>query len=64
MIKKNYIFKLNFNLESHGLSRMRRNHIHFAIGRWGDADVKSGMRSNCNVFIYANVTKAMRGTFD
>jgi 2'-phosphotransferase len=43
---------------------MDRNHIHLAIGRYGDANVISGMRSSCDVFIYINVIKAMKGTFD
>ncbi|GET54835.1 tRNA 2'-phosphotransferase Tpt1 [Rhizophagus irregularis DAOM 181602=DAOM 197198] len=46
-------------IESHGLSRMNRNHIHFAVGRYGDANVTSGMRASCDVFIYVNVPKAM-----
>ncbi|RGB28454.1 KptA family-domain-containing protein [Rhizophagus diaphanus] len=46
-------------IELHGLSRMNRNHIHFAIGRYGDANVTSGMRASCDVFIYVNVPKAM-----
>ncbi|CAB4429667.1 unnamed protein product [Rhizophagus irregularis] len=46
-------------IESHGLSKMNRNHIHFAVGRYGDANVTSGMRASCDVFIYVNVPKAM-----
>ena len=34
---------------SGGLSRMKRNHIHFAAGEPGDDGVISGMRSSCPV---------------
>jgi len=39
-----------------GLSRMKRNHIHFATGlpQEGSDDVISGMRTSCDVYIYVN----------
>ncbi|KAI8825499.1 phosphotransferase KptA/Tpt1 [Chytriomyces cf. hyalinus JEL632] len=46
-------------IESQGLSKMNRNHIHFAVGRPGDSGVISGMRGTCNVLIYINVSQAM-----
>eukprot|EP00127_Corallochytrium_limacisporum_P001070 Clim_evm8s37 gene=Clim_evmTU8s37 len=44
-----------------GLSRMRRQHIHMAVGLppGEGTDVVSGMRSNCNLVIYIDVAKAM-----
>ncbi|CAG8770087.1 4130_t:CDS:2, partial [Acaulospora morrowiae] len=47
------------NIRSQGLSKMNRNHIHCATGRFGDSGVKSGMRKNCDLFIYINVARAM-----
>eukprot|EP01132_Coremiostelium_polycephalum_P005148 gene5148-6408_t len=40
-----------------GLSKMERNHIHFAIGQQGN--VVSGMRSNCDMVIHINLQKAL-----
>lgn len=37
-----------------GLSRMKRNHIHLAKGLPGEDGVISGMRKNCEVYIYIN----------
>jgi 2'-phosphotransferase len=42
-----------------GLSRMRRNHIHFATGLLGEEGVISGMRHSCNVLIYIDLGKAL-----
>ncbi|CAG8511919.1 2193_t:CDS:2 [Funneliformis caledonium] len=47
-------------IETQGLSKMNRTHIHFATGKWGDQNVKSGMRANCDVYIYINVYEAMK----
>jgi len=52
------------NLESikkNGLNRMRRNHVHFARGLSKDSGVISGMRSDCEVFIYLDAKKALQG---
>ncbi|XP_060532422.1 tRNA 2'-phosphotransferase 1-like isoform X2 [Cylas formicarius] len=43
-----------------GLSRMRRNHIHFAKGLPGDKQILSGMRRNCQIVIYINLELALR----
>jgi 2'-phosphotransferase len=43
-----------------GLSRMNRQHIHFAVGRLGEDGVVSGMRKSCTVFIYVDCAKAMQ----
>lgn len=40
-----------------GLSRMGRNHIHFAKGLIGENGVISGMRHSCDVMIYLDVAK-------
>lgn len=42
-----------------GLSRMGRNHIHFAAGEPGENGVISGMRSSCEVIIILNLKKAL-----
>ena len=44
---------------SHGLSRMKRNHIHFSAGELNDGRVISGMRRSSEVLIYIDVSKAM-----
>lgn len=38
-----------------GLSRMKRNHIHFGLGR----NVTSGIRTNSDIFIYINIKLAL-----
>ena len=42
-----------------GLNRMKRNHIHMAVGVPGDDFVISGMRSSCQVTIFVDVARAM-----
>ncbi|OWF37615.1 uncharacterized protein LOC110467255 [Mizuhopecten yessoensis] len=42
-----------------GLSRMGRNHIHFAAGEPGENGVISGMRSSCEVVIRIDMEKAL-----
>ena len=42
-----------------GLSRMKRNHIHFSAGEPNDGRVISGMRRSSEVLIYIDVSKAM-----
>ena len=39
-------------IQKQGLSRMSRNHIHFASGLPKDKQVISGMRKSCDVYIY------------
>ena len=46
-------------IKESGLSKVKRNHIHFAAGEPGDQGVISGMRSSAQVFIYIDVEKAM-----
>ncbi|CAG8467860.1 595_t:CDS:2 [Ambispora gerdemannii] len=40
------------SINSTGLKKMTRNHIHFAVGRWG-------VRVTCDLFIYVDIEKAM-----
>lgn len=47
------------NIKKGGLSRMKRNHIHFAIGLPGNSKVISGMRKSAEVFIYINLKLAI-----
>ncbi len=48
-------------IRQHGLSRMRRTHIHFAKGEPGADGVISGMRKNAEVKVYIDLRKAMDG---
>nr|CAG8433910.1 7405_t:CDS:2 [Entrophospora candida] len=52
------------DIESQGLSKMKRAHIHFATGLYGDKDVKSGMRHNCDLFIYIDMSKAIEDNIE
>jgi 2'-phosphotransferase len=47
------------SIKHQGLSRMKRNHIHFAPGLPGQDGVISGMRGSCQVLIYINMKKAL-----
>jgi len=47
------------SIEKNGLSKMRRNHIHFAQGLPGTKGVISGMRSQADVLIYIDIAKAL-----
>ncbi|XP_057205281.1 tRNA 2'-phosphotransferase 1 isoform X2 [Triplophysa rosa] len=47
------------SIQSQGLSRMNRTHIHLASGLPGEGGVISGMRQNCDLAVYINVPKAM-----
>ncbi|GAA99575.1 uncharacterized protein L969DRAFT_47695 [Mixia osmundae IAM 14324] len=42
-----------------GLKTMSRTHIHLARGPPGSPDVTSGIRPNCNVYIYVDAKAAM-----
>lgn len=48
-------------IKKEGLSKMARNHIHFAVGLPDDPNVKSGIRKSSQVFIYIDVDKARQG---
>lgn len=43
------------SIQSSGLNRMDRKHIHFAKS----ANAKSGQRTNCNMFVFVNMKQAM-----
>ncbi|KAE9255360.1 hypothetical protein PF004_g609 [Phytophthora fragariae] len=45
---------------SSGLSKMQRNHIHFAEREVMDDEVVSGMRSNCNMLLYVDFPMAVK----
>lgn len=51
------------SIMKNGLSRMSRNHIHFARGMFGDKNVTSGMRKDCDAFLSINVEKCMKDGF-
>lgn len=44
-----------------GLSRMKRNHIHFAPDVPGGQEIISGMRHNCQILIFIDMEKALKG---
>ena len=44
-------------IKHEGLSRMNRNHIHFAAGLPDNDNVISGMRKSCQIYIYINGRK-------
>ncbi|BGP15935.1 hypothetical protein JCM10213_003634 [Rhodosporidiobolus nylandii] len=46
-------------IEKEGLKVMTRNHIHCAVGLAGEEGVTSGMRNNCDLFIYLDVAKLL-----
>ena len=52
-------FKAWNEIQKKGLSRMKRNHIHFAAGEPGSEGVISGMRGSAQVNIYIDLHKAM-----
>merc|ERR1712152_54787 len=53
-------FKAWNGIQQSGLSRMERNHIHFAAGEPGSEGVISGMRGSAQVYIYIDVHSAMK----
>ena len=46
-------------IKNKGLYKMKRNHIHFAVGLPGDNQIISGARHNCEVFIFIDIENAM-----
>eukprot|EP01112_Ceratiomyxa_fruticulosa_P001862 TRINITY_DN1201_c0_g3_i3.p1 TRINITY_DN1201_c0_g3~~TRINITY_DN1201_c0_g3_i3.p1 ORF type:complete len:304 (+),score=80.68 TRINITY_DN1201_c0_g3_i3:60-914(+) len=52
------------SIKKSGLSKMRRNHIHMAIGEYGSKSVISGMRSSCEIVIYIDIARAMQDGID
>lgn len=58
IIHGTYLNKLPLIYESGGLSKMNRNHIHFAYDNDPDK-VVSGMRKSCNVLIYLDINKCI-----
>jgi 2'-phosphotransferase len=47
-------------IETKGLCKMERNHIHLAKGYIGDPHVISGMRENCEIYIELNKGKMVK----
>ena len=47
------------NIRWSGLLAGSRNEVHFAIGLMGDARVKSGMRNDCDLFVYLDGPRAV-----
>nr|XP_040031353.1 tRNA 2'-phosphotransferase 1 isoform X1 [Gasterosteus aculeatus aculeatus] len=47
------------SIQQEGLSRMKRTHIHLALGLPGEEGVISGMRKDCDLAVYIDVFKAL-----
>ena len=47
------------SIKKNGLNKMKRTHIHFALGLATDKNVISGMRSSSEVLIYLNMEKCL-----
>ena len=47
-------------IKTEGLKTMNRTHIHLTTGLPGDGEVISGMRKSCTVFIYIDMSKAIK----
>ncbi|XP_065919311.1 tRNA 2'-phosphotransferase 1-like [Dysidea avara] len=47
------------SIKLQGLSKMKRNHIHFAPDIPGGNEVISGMRHNCQILIFIDLKKAL-----
>jgi 2'-phosphotransferase len=52
------------SIKKQGLSKMTRNHIHFAVGTPGESHVISGMRSSCQVLVYVDIAAALADGVD
>jgi 2'-phosphotransferase len=55
-----FLDKWENHISKEGLSRMTRNHVHFAKGLPHDDQVISGMRKSCNVYIYVDGDKCAK----
>jgi RNA:NAD 2'-phosphotransferase (TPT1/KptA family) len=51
------------SIRTHGLRRMRRRHVHMATGLPGDGEVKSGIRTDCEVAVWVDVRRVWRRVF-
>jgi 2'-phosphotransferase len=49
------------SIKSTGLSKMARQHIHMSEDFPGSKEVISGMRKNCEVAVFVDVPKALKG---
>lgn len=58
VIHGTYLKHWNF-IKSQGLSRMNRTHIHFANGLPTDSNVISGMRKDCEIYIFIDLKKGL-----
>jgi 2'-phosphotransferase len=52
------------SIRNQGLSRMNRNHIHFATGLPTEDKVISGMRKSCDIYIYIDAKKCAEHGID
>jgi len=52
-------FKAWEAIKQTGLSKMGRQHIHFAPGHYHDEEVVSGRRANCEIAIHINLAAAL-----
>uniref|UniRef100_A0A6B2LIR4 2'-phosphotransferase n=1 Tax=Arcella intermedia TaxID=1963864 RepID=A0A6B2LIR4_9EUKA len=55
-----YLKAWHGGIKGQGLSKMGRQHIHFAVGKPGAGEVISGMRSTAEVLIYLDLEKCLQ----
>ena len=58
-------FRFLNKIKKEGLSKMKRQHIHFAVNDTkNDSQVISGMRTNCEVLIWIDIKKAINDGYE
>lgn len=58
-------FRFLDSIKKNGLSRMKRQYIHFALNDPNrDINVKSGMREDCEILVWVDIKEAMRDGYE
>ncbi len=64
VVHATYFKNLN-QIKKEGLSRMKRQYIHFALNDPNkDNNVISGMRHNCEILIWVNIKEAIKNGYE